>query len=893
MGIVVRGMITRIIGLVLCACMSCIFILVEPQAQEPIFIPDPAGPFFTNAVFPQPIPLELTDEVQAADLNNDGIDDLIFNSSNRNQIQIIPSFNGIVLNQIPINIAFPKQVVPADLDGDGLLDLVVSQFIRIENSNNKTHAIRWLKNTGTGISFSEDQPLIFSVNDPSPNTPLLLIEDFTGDGMVDILVHFVVPLFGAASNILLLKNNGDGTFERTSDIGISLFRSSKMLAHDIDSNGMMDVILLPFLGSTQQEVHIYQGNGDGTFTNQTIIPNIQGLNAGLIKNPSGLPSIVIHDSDPIAFSPQNQANAFLRLYQQTSPFQFELSDNYDVGVLSYNMEVLDSDQDGIEEVFVTNGINTETQLRGFVRYIEVIDQQFQDNTSNRYDLNSVVSGSLTFIDISLPRDSFQDIVAINPPFVFGIETELVSIQQRPRFIEITPTPVPTATFTVTPTPSPTVTQTDTPTATETHTPTATSTATPSFTATPEPTFTPTQTATPSFTPTQTPTSVPTATFTFTPTPSFTSTSTPTVLPTATIPPLPNGAIVFSTELYTRLDIPNAADRIRDVALVDLDADGKDELYLLANNNNSFTSVLIQNESAFDIVTHTLVADSPSFVERYHHEDVNLLIIGSRSLNRIDTFQLNGMGHLEARQNINLPEPPNSAYTADYNDDGITDVIIQSANGNSIFVLLGDGNGEFSDPRQSVLVNNSISTQVLEHAGGANQQLLSLSTQTRRITLQTIISGGALFPVSTFSLNPNAQELLMGYFNDDEFADIITFSPTESRIDLYFADRLSGFRESNRSVMDEEIGSVLIQDMNLDGIDDLLNTERMHDEIRIRLNDMDDDTFVFPVSTLPHILQAGDVNGDTISDFLSVSEVNDTITVYVSRMPAKVNDWNEI
>ena len=125
----------------------------------------------------------------------------------------------------------------------------------------------------------------------------------------------------------------------------------------------------------------------------------------------------------------------------------------------------------------------------------------------------------------------------------------------------TPTVVPTATPTLKPTPTPTVVPTATPILKPTPTPTVVPTATPTLkpTATPTvvPTATPTlkPTATPTVVPTATPTLKPTATPTVVPTatPTLKPTTIPTAIPTAT-PNLANNKITAMINSNNKLDV---------------------------------------------------------------------------------------------------------------------------------------------------------------------------------------------------------------------------------------------------------------------------------------------------------------------------------------------------
>jgi hypothetical protein len=104
-------------------------------------------------------------------------------------------------------------VVPADLNGDGDIDLVAGSF----------DGIFVLYNEGAG-------QLAPAVSVASFASLSLLAVDFTGDGAPDLVTDFG-----------LLVNNGDGTFGPLMDFGVS-FLPNSVVAGDVNSDGRPDLV---------------------------------------------------------------------------------------------------------------------------------------------------------------------------------------------------------------------------------------------------------------------------------------------------------------------------------------------------------------------------------------------------------------------------------------------------------------------------------------------------------------------------------------------------------------------------------------------------------------------------------------------------------------------------
>ena len=150
-------------------------------------------------------------------------------------------------------------VVMEDLDGDGLLDLMLSSW-------DLRHPLRYFRNGGRG-RFEER-------SDAAGLTGItgglnLVHADYDNDGDADVLVLRGAWL-GAEGRYpnSLLRNDGDGTFEDvTEQAGLLSFHPTQTAAFgDYDDDGWLDL----FVGneSTPGEPHpcqLYRNNADGTF----------------------------------------------------------------------------------------------------------------------------------------------------------------------------------------------------------------------------------------------------------------------------------------------------------------------------------------------------------------------------------------------------------------------------------------------------------------------------------------------------------------------------------------------------------------------------------------------------------------------------------------------------
>ena len=181
----------------------------------------------------------------AGDFNGDGIPDLAFSMES----DVGPAQLGVIFGaangalQAPLSYPVgptPAQPVFADLNGDGVLDLVAPT-------------------TGTGGNLSVllgngDGSFQAAVSYPAAaGATSVAVGDFNGDGKPDLAVASL-SLSTFASNLLVFLGNGDGTFQAPK--ATSVFTANQVALGDFNKDGKLDASVAG---------QILLGNGDGTF----------------------------------------------------------------------------------------------------------------------------------------------------------------------------------------------------------------------------------------------------------------------------------------------------------------------------------------------------------------------------------------------------------------------------------------------------------------------------------------------------------------------------------------------------------------------------------------------------------------------------------------------------
>lgn len=145
----------------------------------------------------------------------------------------------------------PGSIALADFNGDGNLDIVVSNFT--------SNTVAVFLNNGDG-TFGE--PVLSPVQIAAVGLGPLAVGDFNRDGKSDVVVCTIA---GNQADIVLL-GNGNGTFNQLPPIPNS-YGCLHAIAVDLTGDGIKDLV-----AGGNGNIAVFMGIGDGTFQSPTYLP---------------------------------------------------------------------------------------------------------------------------------------------------------------------------------------------------------------------------------------------------------------------------------------------------------------------------------------------------------------------------------------------------------------------------------------------------------------------------------------------------------------------------------------------------------------------------------------------------------------------------------------------
>jgi hypothetical protein len=188
--------------------------------------------------------------VAVADINGDGIPDLIVANRSSDYLSVLPGKgNGSFLAAQDLAVGTGQLAVAVRDLGNGHLDIVTADF--------DDNMVSVLLGNGRG---SFQTPLTFNVNFEPIS---IAVADLNGDGIPDI----VTANYGV-NDVSVLLGDGHGSFLPRSDFGVGYLPNSIVVA-DLNGDGIPDIITANYASN---DVSVLLGDGRGSFLRAKAFP---------------------------------------------------------------------------------------------------------------------------------------------------------------------------------------------------------------------------------------------------------------------------------------------------------------------------------------------------------------------------------------------------------------------------------------------------------------------------------------------------------------------------------------------------------------------------------------------------------------------------------------------
>jgi hypothetical protein len=348
----------------------------------------------------------------------------------------------------------------------------------------------------------------------------------------------------------------------------------------------------------------------------------------------------------------------------------------------------------------------------------------------------------------------------------------------------------------------------------------------------------------------------------------------------------------------------AGDAPRSVAVGDFNLDGKADLatanglsdnvtILLGDGSGGFTEAPGSPLAAGDFPTSIAVGDFNS------DGKADLAMANGNSDNVTILLGTGGGGFTQpANSPLGVGDLPDSVVVGDFNQDGKADLAVANSNSGNVTILLGNGNGGFTQPASSPVGVGTNPQSVV--AGDFNRDgkadLAVANGNSDNVTILLGIGGGGFTqPASSpLGVGDSPRSIAVGDFNQDGKADLATANFSSSNVTILLGNGNGGFTQPANSPLgagDAPL-SVVVGDFNQDGKADLATANSTFDNVTILLGNGSGSFTEAAGSPLgvgdnPFSVATGDFNLDGKPDLATANFGSGNVTILLNTCDENV------
>jgi len=231
--------------------------------------------------------------------------------------------------------------------------------------------------------------------------------------------------------------------------------------------------------------------------------------------------------------------------------------------------------------------------------------------------------------------------------------------------------------------------------------------------------------------------------------------------------------------------------------------------------------------------------------------------------------------------------PTDLVAADFNGDGKLDLATVSCETQDLSIVLGNGDGTFGAVNSFAIGLCDLSLLVGIAAGDFNGDgKLDLATANGHTVSILLGNGDGTFAAPTdFTTGTAAERIAVGDFNGDGKLDLVTANPQGNNISILLGKGAGVFGSHVDFATGLKPTMVVVGDFNGDGKEDIAVPALQSDAVSILLGN-GDGTFAprtdFSTGRGPASLAKGDFNGDGVLDLVTANTLEDSVSILLGK-----------
>lgn len=314
-----------------------------------------------------------------------------------------------------------------------------------------------------------------------------------------------------------------------------------------------------------------------------------------------------------------------------------------------------------------------------------------------------------------------------------------------------------------------------------------------------------------------------------------------------------------------------------LAIADLNGDGKADLVVV--NSNSYTvSIFIGNGdgtfvpgttlSTGALPTHIVVGD-------FNGDGKLDLAIANLVGNSVTIYLGNGNGTFGAASTLGVGLAPYGVALADLNGDGKLDLVVANGSsgstvGQTVTVLLGNGNGTFQTPRAYPSGTNPLAVVVGDLNSDGKLDLVVANAGSNNVSVLLGNGDGTFRTQVSYAVGANPVALSLVDLNSDSKPDLAVTNSNGNSVSILLGRGDGTFAPATNFAAGSTPQGIAVGDFDGDGKVDIA-TGNVFDNVLSILQGNGDGTFLpprtFATGLYPAAVAVGDLNGDGRPDLV--------------------------
>ena len=257
-------------------------------------------------------------------------------------------------------------------------------------------------------------------------------------------------------------------------------------------------------------------------------------------------------------------------------------------------------------------------------------------------------------------------------------------------------------------------------------------------------------------------------------------------------------------------------------------------------------------------------------------------------NSVSVLLGNGDGTFSVQQTLAVGRSPRAVKVADVNGDGIPDLIVANYNDDTVSILLGNGDGTFEPQKVLAVGAKPYSLAVADVNGDGKPDIVVANSASDTMSVLLNLGGGKdsvkFASRHIFATGRQPISVAEADVSGDGIPDIVTANAFDNTVSVLLGNGDGTFQSQRTFAVGSRPYSVAVADVNGDGKPDIVTTNYDDNSVSVLLNDgggsfLKQQTLTTDKSPVQTVV--ADVNGDGRPDLVTVSNHDSAIGVLLS------------